>query len=265
MNPILSQSPLTYILAQVKIGPILALEKHINDVQEAIRGDFPQYNEIQSHEILLRPEGEPTLRGFTQWHFSNIESTMGILLQKDAITLHTTDYKSFKVLSNILAQMVSNINPILNIGTYTRVGLRYINLIQNAIEESLLKELLGFHLELDDMIFNKKGFFSKTEAVQDTNVGLIRIQTIHTQIQKLQQAENVFVPSDLLPVADLLSFKKYYKPKDSFAILDIDHFTKASPEKFDKEKIINELELLHQGIYKAFTKAVTSEALALWR
>ena len=266
MNPVLSKSPLTYILSQVKIGPILALEKHIDTIQEAIRSDFPQYNEIQSHEILLKPEGEPELRRFTQWHFANIESTTGILLQKDAITIHTTDYKNFKTLSDTLVQIVGKLNQILNIGSYTRIGLRYINLIQNSIETSLLKELLGFQLECDEHIFNKQGFFSKTETVQDTNSGIIKIQVIHTQSQRLpQQAENIFVPPDLLPVADLLSFKKHDKSQNAFAILDIDHFTKTAAEKFDEEKIMNELSLLHQGVYQAFIAAVTQKALESWR
>jgi uncharacterized protein (TIGR04255 family) len=254
----LRKSPVTYVLAQIKTSSILQLEKYIPELQEAIRPCFPIFHKIDIQTFEIKPNINPNLYSAKQWHFLNKESTTGILLDSDAITIHSTLHNTFEALIENFSDVLNKFNKILNISLCTRIGVRYINVITSNLEKYIKKELLGFHLN------NKSNFISNTETIQETQIGLIRIRSAHIgHTNIINHNKNNLIPADLAQTAEYLSFGHHKQPTGSFVILDIDHFAEKQND-FDTKKIIHELSQLHEDIYNAFHSAVTNTAIQDW-
>jgi uncharacterized protein (TIGR04255 family) len=263
MTKKLTKSPLTYVLGQIKISPIIDIQRHIPVIQENLRKDFPKFNEIETLALNVQPH-QKEVRVNTQWHFYDKESSTGVLLEKDTIIFHTTNYYTFEKFAASLGKILKNLNEILNIGLYTRLGLRYINFVDENIEKFIQKLLLGFPLHFDDIKESNQGFH-KTESVSKTKCdGILKLQATYTHVNQINKNDFIlFVPPDLSPLAGLLTFIRN-EPKDRFFLLDIDHFILKNGVDFEVKEIIENFESLHAGISNAFLSAITSEAKTSW-
>jgi uncharacterized protein (TIGR04255 family) len=263
MTKKLTKSPLTYVLGQVKISPIVDMQRHIPNIQEKLRKDLPKFNEIETLDVNVQPN-QKDVRVNTRWHFYDKESTTGLLLEKDTLIFHTTNYNTFDQFSDFLEKTLKNINEVLNIGLCTRLGLRYINFVDENIEKFIQKPLLGFPLNFDDIKESNQGFH-RTESISKTKCdGIIKIQSTLTNINQINKNDfNLFVPPDLSPVAGLLTFIRN-DPKDKFFLLDIDHFMFKKDVDFNMKEIIENFGSLHAGISNAFLSAITSEGKTSW-
>lgn len=261
MTKKLTKSPLTYVLAQVKISPIVGIQRHIADIQEKLRKDLPKFNEIETLDVNVQSD-QKDVRVNTRWHFYDKESTTGVVLEKDMIIFHTTNYHTFDQFSEFLEKTLKNINEVLKIGLCTRLGLRYINFIDANIEKHVQKPLLGFPLNFDDIKETDQGFH-RTESVNMTKCdGILKLQSTYTHVKQINQKDfNLFVPPDLSAVAGLLTFIQN-KPEDKFFLLDIDHFMLKKDVDFELKEIIDNFASLHGGISNAFLSAITDEAKA---
>ena len=95
MHKLLSKSPITYVLAQVRFTNIESIEKYVPDIQDKIRNYFPKFNNINIHTIELKENQAPTPSSISQWHFMDKDSVMGVLLDGNSITIHTSKYDHF--------------------------------------------------------------------------------------------------------------------------------------------------------------------------
>jgi len=263
MTKKLIKSPLTYVLGQVKISPIVDMQSHIPKIQETLRKVLPKFNEIETLDFNVQ-SNQKDVRVNTRWHFFDKESTTGVILEKDMIIFHTTNYHTFEQFSGFLEKTLKNINEILNIGLYTRLGLRYINFIDENINTVIQKPLLGFPLDFDDVKDSGQGFH-RTESVNQTKCdGILKLQSTFTHVNQLNKKDfNLFVPPDLSAVASLLTFINN-EPKDKLFLLDIDHFMFKNDVDFDVKEIIKNFGSLHMGVSNAFLSAITNEAKTLW-
>ncbi len=259
----LIKSPLTYVLAQVRISPIVGIQRHIADIQERLRKDLPKFNEIETLDVNVQ-SNQKDVRINTRWHFYDKESTTGVVLENDMIIFHTTNYDTFPPFSEFLEKTLKNINEVLNIGLYTRLGLRYINFVDANIEKCIQKPLLGFPLDFEDIKESNQGFY-RTESVSKTKCdGILKLQSTYTHIDQINKKDFIlFVPPDLSAVAGLLAFNSK-EPKDTFFLLDIDHFMFKKDVDFDVKEIIENFAALHTGISNAFLSAITDDAESLW-
>lgn len=262
MRAVLSKPPLVYVLAQITISPIQAMANYIPDIQENLRKDFPGYEEIQATEIQLTAGSMPVLSPFTQWHFTNQSRTLGILIQHNALTIHSSKYDSFVQLSNSFSDAIRKINAILKIGFYSRIGLRYINFIPQSIDKYINKQLLGFRVNPGNN--SEDIFFTRTETVQQTIHGTLKIQTVHAHKNSIQNHEKICIPPDLMPIAGYLNLQNDESTSPYFVILDIDHFMMNNDSNFDAKEIFIKLENLHKEIYSTFREAVTDIAISDW-
>lgn len=266
MAELLSQSPLIYVLGQVKITPILNIEEYVSQIQDLLRDDLPEFNNIMLHEVQFQNKEPTQIKQFKQWHFSNIENTHGVLVQADAITIHTTDYHTFKEFFDLFYTAISKIHQTLNIGAYTRIGIRYINLIADNIDDYVNNAFLGFRFSEEATFISSREFFNKVDSINDTHYGALKVQAVHTFLNKLpEETKKALIPPDLLPTANLIKPKINKAPTDEFVILDIDHFTKTQPSKFNIDEICSRLEQLNSCVYQAFKMAVSDKAIEAWR
>lgn len=263
MTKKLTKSPLTYVLGQVKISPIVGIQRHIPDIQEKLRKDLPKFNEIETLGVNVQ-SNQKDVRVNTQWHFYDKKSTTGVLIEKDMIIFHTTNYHTFDQFSDFLERTLKNIHEVINIGLCTRFGLRYINFVDEDIEKCVQKPLLGFPLDFEDIKESDQGFH-RTESVNKTKCGgILKLQSTYTHVTQVNKKDFLlFVPPDLSPVAGLLTYNRS-EPKGKLFLLDIDHFMLKKDIDFDMEEIIKNFSLLHDGISNAFLSAITNEAKTLW-
>jgi len=261
-------SPLTYVLAQIKISPVLQIENYVPEVQEAIRKEFPILKKISVQTIEIKQNSENTsVRIVNQWHFANKQSTTGILIDSESIMIHISEYKSFRNLIDQFCAVLEKLSPILEIDLYLRTGLRYINFVKSFVSEFIIPELRGFYLENQNGF--KKNYIAKTELLQETEQGLIKVQTSHISSKNTANKEvlnNIFVPLDLQQGASLLSFDlhKDKNPEKDYFLLDIDHFSMKNSD-FSIKNIKSNLNELHTGINRVFQTSFTEQAFCEWR
>lgn len=269
MKKTLSNSPLVYVLAQVKISPIMELEGYIPKLQGLLRKDFPLFNTIDIQTVEIRPQGEPEFKRIKQWHFADRLATTGIIADTNAITIHSTQHDTYENLAKKFERVLTKFNQELDIGLYTRVGLRYVNAIHSEPESYLDKSLLGFNMQ-ESTIFRGK-YVARTETLQETNYGLIKIKTSRfssKDFMEYDDIKNLLIPMELIQGANYLNFDIHENkfPIGSYAILDTDHFSgeMEKNEDFDISKISENLKNLHEGIHEVFNRAITKIAFEKW-
>jgi uncharacterized protein (TIGR04255 family) len=112
-------------VCELKFPTILEFEKNPPvDIQKKLRKDYPLFNRVKSLDVGLNKTS-------TSQHYT-LHSSDGkwfVTIKPDFISLETTSYKTFedflKRLEVVLAASISSIDT----DFFTRVGLRYINLI----------------------------------------------------------------------------------------------------------------------------------------
>lgn len=262
MHPKLSKPPVTYILAQIKFSNIEGIGGRIPELQDKIRGTFPHYQKVNIQSIQLRDGQQPNVVVFTQWHFMDKEKQVGIILDKETLTIHTSRYEQFQPLLDSFEKVAVQFHEVLNFSLSTRLGLRYINLIEDGLTE-IHTGLQGFQLR--DNGFDDKQFLTRTETTQRSHEGIIKVQVTRIADKKvIEGMQNVFVPLDLADMAKLLSFDHRKGPKKEFLLLDIDHFNNDQ-HNFDVKEILKRFNKLQELIYQAFCQAVGPANLDKWK
>lgn len=255
-NKKLRKSPLTYVLAQVRISQIESIADYVPKIQEVVRKDFPIYQEVNIQTIEIKDKTDSNIRTSLQWHFKDKESWTGIILDKQTITIHTSKYNGFDELNSKIENILDKFNKILDVSLSVRIGLRYINIIQSDIKEYMQPSLLGFYEKEDD------NFLTSVDTTRKTEDGFIKIRAIHPKNVAFIHPGKM-VPPDLVSSADQLSFKHYKDINDEYVILDIDNFYQKQLD-FDVAKTTKVFSTLHKKIYETFCLAVTKKALKAW-
>lgn len=261
MHAKLSKQPVTYVLAQIKFASIEDMANYIPQLQSKIRDNFPHFEQVNIQAIQLREGEKPHPIVFTQWHFMDKKKQTGIILDKQSVTIHTSQYDQFRSFIDIFKKIVSKFHEELNFSLFTRLGLRYVNFIEDGAKE-IDSSLQGFRLLGDKFPLNN--FMAKTETTQPTKEGIIKIQSMHIENKAIiNNVENIFVSPDLIDTARLLSFEHYTKPQTAFLILDIDHSSNKQ-EDFIISTIVESFDKFHEIIYESFCKAVGENNLSNW-
>lgn len=255
-NKTLKKSPITYVLAQVKISAIEDIESYIPKLQESIRKKFPIPQKVSIQTVELKNEVAPNVYASTQWHFKDKESLVGIIVDKRSITIHTSKYIGFDEFQFKVKDILGKFNKILEISLSTRIGLRYINIVRSNFKKYVNPSLQGFYDKDDD------NFLSNVETTRKTEDGFIRVRAIHPKNVAVVH-QNKLVPQDLCASADQLSFVEHGKIGEEYIMLDIDNCCQKQND-FDIDDIAEVFEKLHKGIYETFCSAVTKEALKNW-
>src|SRR5882762_5816637 len=133
----LRYSPLVYVIGQVRISPVVAIEKYIPEIQEQLRHKgFPRFVKGQIQEIRFAIDAAPKMSVVDRYEFQNKESTSGIALATDSISLHTSKYEVYEKFEETFSTALTIIHQVVSLSLVERMGLRYIDLIRlNAGEQ----------------------------------------------------------------------------------------------------------------------------------
>jgi uncharacterized protein (TIGR04255 family) len=113
----LARSPLIFVLAQVKISPVMAIEEKIPGLQESLRKNgFPRLavREIQTH--LHAPDRQPKLTDARQqWEFINRDASASVMIDAESFNYQVSRYDVFETFSEgvceALEQFARHIEP----------------------------------------------------------------------------------------------------------------------------------------------------------
>lgn len=262
MHKKLSESPIIYVLGQIRFSNIENISDYIPKLQDVIREAFPHFQKINIQALQFREGQQPSASIFNQWHFMDKDKQSGIILDDRSIAIHTTQYEQFNILLKSLEKTLVLFNEILKIALFTRVGLRYINFIENGLDK-LDKSLCGFQLK--NSIFEADKFLTKTETTQLSKHGIIKIQATHIGNKEIIAGnKNYFIPPDLADIASVLNFQSPKEPEKDFLLLDLDHFNEQQGD-FDVQEILSRLDSLQDILYLAFCSAAGQENLTAWQ
>src|SRR5262245_28859987 len=251
----LRYSPLVYVIGQVRISPVIAIDKYIPEIQEQLRHNgFPRFGKGQMQEIRFEMNAAPKVHTMDRYEFQNKEGTSGIVLATDFIALHTSTYEVYEKFEETLRVALAIIHRVVSLSLVERLGLRYIDLIRLGAGEKFSDYLQPGLLGLKNAKLGVTKSLSRFEFVGTTEVGKLVI--------RYSQSDNgTFLPADLMPSP--LKHEVEVPPGEVVSFLDLDHFSEQSHD-FEVLSVLELLGRLHDNLDRAFRSAVTETALQKW-
>lgn len=124
-------SPLVEVLCQFRYPPILKIDTEIpGNFQELIRKDFPLFSEKLEIAYQLPNQLFGAQKNTSKnYEFLDEHGKYKVNLTRTFISLSTRNYTDWDKFYSTLKPIVDGLSDIYSIPRFTRVGLRYVNLI----------------------------------------------------------------------------------------------------------------------------------------
>ncbi|OFV96490.1 MAG: hypothetical protein A3F68_09820 [Acidobacteria bacterium RIFCSPLOWO2_12_FULL_54_10] len=265
MSEKMKNAPVYFTVAQVRHNPVLRLGSYAPDIQDRMRkAGYPDFKKEVFMAISLMPQNgdksqshDPVVDQVERLMFFSMDSTRGFVVEKNALSFHTTDYDTFETFIDEFMKGVGIVHECVTLAHTERIGLRYLDAIvppngEDGLTDYLAPGVLGLNSRLPDDVRVSRSF-SETH-----------IQTAECAVlaRTIIQAGQLGFPMDLQPIG--------VKIADRFRAIDGVHAivdTDASIEgrhAFDLDVIKSQLVMLRKGVGVAFDAIVTPLAVAAW-
>lgn len=256
---ILPNAPLLYVVGSVGFTPVLSIERHVDRLQELLRHDYPlvEAAEFQNVEIQIENDQRKTVKTTGQlWHFLAIDRSWAISFESQKIFLHTSRYRMLPEFSKRMRQILQVFKSVLELDYYLYQGMRFINLIAPAENETLSAYLPNNMLmrQIDGIVGRQIDGFSGASY-----------STPHGNLAVRCWMNPAYVcPPDLVPLFTALKIPPHQPPRE-FALIDTDHGSaEERPLAFDIDGIIANVDAMHATCHKVFESIPTEYALQRW-
>lgn len=256
----LERAPVIYVLCQVRFPVLLKMDKHVPDIQEALRKDFPRFarESVRSLELSGVPDGDPVVSQSVEdrWTFMNKNRDAGFILRGGDLVFHTSAYTRFSDFSDQLAIGLRALGSI-DIGLVERIGLRYVDYLTpmngKEVRDYMKPSMLGFS-------FGSMGLDEKNAIHNQENIAITQDGT-HLIVKFSEGVHKRLLPNDLQP----LGLEKPREPilDKRTGILDFDHYW-AGEDAFDVAGILKRLDGLHALTGEAFRASFSEEVTEIW-
>ncbi len=190
---IYSHNPLKLVVCQLKFPPILKIDSEIPaDFQELLRVEFPNFEEseepsneqIPSEFVEFAPQMFSNLKKNKNYAFKSKDDSWRVNLTRTFVALSTISYEKWEIFREKLEKVVNALQQVYSPSYFTRIGLRYIDVIERSelsLENSnwneLLNEyLLGF-LSSSDIGMEIENFESSYKMSLSNNGSTVKIKT----------------------------------------------------------------------------------------
>jgi uncharacterized protein (TIGR04255 family) len=253
----LPRSPLIYVVAQVNISAVVAIERYVPEIQEKLRRNgFPGFTSAQVPEFIFEtPGARPVVTPLARFEFQDREARTGIVLTPKSIAVHTNQYTTFDGFHTILAMALETVHAAAELQLHERIGLRYVDLIQLDAEEKLQDYLAHHLLGYDAASIGVSESVFNFQFEGRTPYGQLVARHYPPQLRNM-------LPPDLAGV--LLNYDYWEVPLPGrTSLLDFDHAADYKGD-FVVEEILSTLENLHDGLDILFRNSVTDFALKKW-
>lgn len=148
---LLSRSPLVRVVAQVRFASVLRIDtkEGITGFQDRIRRDYPLFEPIAAQHMQLEIGASgPVVRSLpsTVLRFSDAARTTQLSLTTETVTLEAMAYEGRKRFLARLFEILVRIEEEFAPGLALRIGLRYVNRIDDENALTRLPELVASNL-----------------------------------------------------------------------------------------------------------------------
>ena len=246
----LAEAPLVRVLGQVRFPKILKIseEGFVADFQEAIRKDYPHLQKDLVRGVNLTLSGEEVQYQQMKsviWRFFDPTKTIRVSLAQDAITLETASYASRDEFLGRIRFILDHLKGTIAPASVERVGLRYVNRIQDQSQLESLAQLIQpeiLNILQPSLVPNIEGsmmFVSGTtaEGKITAHYGLVPAGISHN--------------SEITPPVEVRSW-----------VLDIDSYsTTLTSKKFDVQMLYGKLNKVAERAYSFFRWSITEKFL----
>lgn len=242
----LGNAPLREVICQVKFPTILRIaHEEPADFQERIRERFPVLD-IERQVIVetegKKPEARADVRSliFRFCDRKEEDATRTVSLAPDFYSLSVTAYQSWPHFADHLEYVAEAAQEVYKIPYATRIGLRYINVLDEAFSDS------GDFGEVFDLLRGELIAMLKTGVISAPDLAIHRIRTAANDGR--------------------FSFQyglthRGTPPKPQF-LLDFDYYAEGELELDD---LISRCEGYHQHIYNAFRWCIAEGKLSIFQ
>ncbi len=267
----MKNAPVYYVLAQVRLNPIMTLEQYIPAIQDSMRkAGFPDFQKNFIALLNIGPPGQPPPEQPTgavmvpqvRYKFIDAKRTAGFVLDPSFLMFHTTHYDTFEPFLETILRGISIVNRYTEWSYSERIGLRYLDAVipQDGKDVSpyVSPRFLGFvgqfedseliqsvsetrYRRGDDFLTSRVFFYKHTEGNPDTDVAF---------------------PPDL-GTDSLVLMEKFKKATGTYAIFDNDSWH-DNREDFSVASIERHFKDLRKNIGRAFDLMATERALNMW-
>lgn len=157
-NPIKTyeRNPLAAVVVQLRFHPILKIVELMPKFQDAIRGRFPAYAQIESQVVDLGPSGAMQFRSGFAHQFKAQHEATAVSLAEDSFSIEYKGHQSRTALLDDLRLVLEAMKLFVPVHS-TRLGLRYINIIRrDQIATDLSKDVQWADL-LSEKVYDVPG------------------------------------------------------------------------------------------------------------
>lgn len=188
-------NPLDKVICQLRFPPILKIDTKVPDeFQERIRGSFPEFSEKAEIKLPIFKSAQKdtpaevlqsiTPTGNKNYEFSSEDKVWTINLTRTFLALSTKNYKRREDFRAHLDAPLQAFIEIYNPSVFSRVGLRYIDIIKRSklnLKDIPWSELLKKHvlwlLGSSDVNKNIRSFQAQCEIELEDETSIARIIT----------------------------------------------------------------------------------------
>lgn len=248
-------SPLALVLAQVRFSPILDMAEYVPAIQRGLRRQgFTRFKEEQVQEIVLGPEPPVKAVRKLRWIFGSDDRHSAVAISNDFVVYETGRYDVFDAFLQTMKDVVSTVHSTASPSHVTRLGLRYVDVVNPRTGESFSAYLQPSICGLSAIDLSATELLSQyfCKATTDQGTLLIRVS---------QSNNGKFMPPDL--ATDEITLGQSVTPGVTVATLDIDHFSlrEFPPNLIDIHRGLWDL---HKGTDRAFRRTTTEDARRIW-
>ena len=182
-----NRCPLVEVIFQLRFPTILSINsKQPADFQEKIRKEYPFYDEgiEEQNELLINTNGKSAQVKSSQnknYSFVSVDKTYKVNLTSTFIAISTRKYTQWEEFSEKVRQVVKAFQETYEVPFYTRVGLRYIDVIQRSVlglsnekwSDLVKPHVLGVVTQFED---GMNSYVSQAEFKDPTDEGLLGVR-----------------------------------------------------------------------------------------
>ncbi|MGB3519191.1 MAG: TIGR04255 family protein [Elainellaceae cyanobacterium] len=198
---IYKRNPLVEVVCQLRFPPILKIShQEPVEFQDAIRLKYPLFEATRAQlpsEIsqVLQQLGLPLQSDGVAYTFKSEDRRWSLSLTKDFIALTTSSYERYEQFKQRLEEALKIFENIYKPSFYTRIGLRYQDLVIRSrlgIEDKNWSELIAKHAasELHEPNFSSSIHTIMKNLVLRTEVGQINLNHGLVNVQEAQSGTN---------------------------------------------------------------------------
>jgi len=211
---IYKKNPLDLVVCQLRFPPILKIDTTLPaDFQDKIRKEFPNFsdstnnpfpNELKSHipeNILIQLQKNSIRKNY---EFTSDDNIWKINLTRTFIALSCKKYERWELFKQKLDIPLTALLDIYSPIFFTRIGLRYIDVIRRSI------------LGLESVSWNR--------LLNDNILGLLGSNDLHDYIQNFENLYELTLSDNESKVKILTKFVEYKNNNEKCYMIDSDFY-----------------------------------------